>query len=223
MNLSKSVNRSIAFLLFSLLIFSWLFDVTYNVPRYIGAILGYIFIFLFYELLHYRPSDIGLSKKYIPQGLRLGLLFGGLAFFGMSFVYLLSPETFMDERHNKEIIHVLYSVFIGLPLLTVLFEELLFRGVLLSLFLKKYSQIWSVIFSSLAFGFWHLLSAQNLNSAPKETPGFLIVIGTIIFTTLGGMFFSWLRITSKSLVAPIIFHWTINATGIILAYMTWQN
>jgi membrane protease YdiL (CAAX protease family) len=223
MNLTKSVNRSIAFLLFSLLIFSWLFDITYDVPRYLGAILGYIFIFLFYELFHFKLSDIGLSKKYLIPGLRLGLLFGGLALLGMSLLFLVSPEAFRDDRHNKGLIQIFYSVFIVLPFLTVLFEEILFRGVLLSLFLKKYSQVWSVVFSSVAFGFWHFLSAQNLNSAPKEAPGFLIVIVTIIFTAIGGMFLSWLRIRSKSLLAPIIFHWIINATGIIFAYLSWQN
>ncbi len=223
MNITKSVNRSIAVILFSLFIFAWLFDVTYDAPRYLGAILGYIFVFLFFELFNFKLSDIGLGKKYLNSGLKLGLLFGGLALFGMSLVFLFFPDLFKDERHNKQLEQILYSIFLVLPFLTVLFEELLFRGVMLSLFLKKYSQLWSVIFSSVAFGFWHFLSAQNINSAPKQAPGFVVIVGTLVFTTLGGVFLSWLRLRSKSLVAPIVFHWLINASGLLLAYLAWQR
>lgn len=222
MNIAKSINKSIALLLFSLLIFCWLFHVTYDVPRILGAILGYIFVLLFFELYNFSLTDIGLSKKYLVSGLKLGSLFAGLAVVILLGTFILSPEIFRDDRYNKSILEIIFYCLIALPFLTVLFEELLFRGIMLSLFLKKFNQLWSIVFTSLAFGLWHFLSAQNINSAPDIAPSVLVIIGTLIFATVGGAFLSWLRLSSKSLLAPIIFHWIINATAVALAFLSWH-
>jgi membrane protease YdiL (CAAX protease family) len=47
----------------------------------------------------------------------------------------------------------------------------------------------------------------------------VVIVGMVIAMTLAGMVFCWLRIRSKSLVAPFLFHWGVNATAFFLAWL----
>jgi len=43
----------------------------------------------------------------------------------------------------------------------------------------------------------------------------LRVTADVIATAIAGMFFTWLRILSGSLIAPWLVHWTINGSSMV--------
>jgi membrane protease YdiL (CAAX protease family) len=85
-----------------------------------------------------------------------------------------------------------------------MFEEVAFRGVLLTMLLEnKYSQRKAIIFSALAFGLMHLpgvFSGQTL----------IFTLGQVVWAFLFALFYGYLFIKSGSLLPPMIIHWLSN-------------
>ena len=82
--------------------------------------------------------------------------------------------------------------FILMVIITPIAEEIIYRGFLFNLLLKKYSVKIALIVSSLIFAFFHLRFAGI---------GFLFVYG---------LFFGYVYYKTNSLIAPILAHFTIN-------------
>jgi membrane protease YdiL (CAAX protease family) len=103
----------------------------------------------------------------------------------------------------------------------VLVEELIFRGVLLGLLRRITPTVVAVLVTSILFGLWHVYPAwrgdaenQALVSAGKLST----VFGTMAATTLAGLVFGWLRVASRSLVAPMLAHCATNSVPFIAAW-----
>jgi len=110
-----------------------------------------------------------------------------------------------------------------LPLKTVLFEELTFRGILPALLLKvRHSQVFAMLISSVAYGAWHMVHFQNTLAGNVSAPRFVVLLVTFATTFLAGLVFYGLRQRSDSLIAPIAVHWAINAGAIIFAALSWR-
>ena len=84
-----------------------------------------------------------------------------------------------------------------------IFEEVAFRGVVLSLFLTRYSKPQAVLFSALGFGAMHLL---NLTS-DRET---VWVLGQFIWSTIFGLFYGALVLKANSLWPAMLIHYLSN-------------
>ena len=84
-----------------------------------------------------------------------------------------------------------------------MFEEVMFRGVVLSLFLTRYSKPQAVLFSALGFGAMHLL---NLASG-RET---LWVLGQFVWSTIFGLFYGVLVLKTNSLWPAMLIHYLGN-------------
>ena len=82
--------------------------------------------------------------------------------------------------------------FFLMVIITPVVEEIIYRGFLFNLLLKKYSVKIALIVSSLIFAFFHLRFAGI---------GFLFVYG---------LFFGYVYYKTNSLIAPILAHFTIN-------------
>lgn len=90
-------------------------------------------------------------------------------------------------------------VLFRIPIGTVLTEELTFRAVL-----DAASPGSSPIF----FGLWHIHPARAAGDS---------VALTVVGTFFAGVLFSWLRRRSGSVLAPMMLHYAVNASGAILA------
>ena len=99
-------------------------------------------------------------------------------------------------------------VLLAIPLSTVFFEEVLFRGVLWAVLHRVVGLRVATVWQALAFGAWHLPGA-----AAAGQPAWA-VLGV---TVLAGAGFGWLRERSGSLVAPAAVHWTLNGLGVLLS------
>ena len=195
--------------------------------RLFWNLFGYISLFLIYKFAGLKLDDIGLSPKNFKSGLKYSAYLIALIAVVLVLVFIIDSKIFQDPRYHHALGSALYSSLVLLPLKTVFFEELAFRGFLLSLLFKtKNNRMFATIASSLLFGLWHIGTAGKLSSqgidggATISSP--LTIFGVFIVTTLAGIVFCELRWRSKSLVAPIAVHWFINGIAIVLAALSWS-
>ena len=93
------------------------------------------------------------------------------------------------------------------------FEEVAFRGVVLTMFLNKYSKCKSIVFSAAAFGLMHLLSLSS---------GYEVVwvMGQVGWSFILGIFYGYLFIKADSLWPLMIVHYLGNVfIGSFTAYI----
>ena len=84
-----------------------------------------------------------------------------------------------------------------------IFEEVSWRGVMLVLFMKKYSEKRSILITALGFGFFHLI-----NLVDGVEPNF--VLRQVIFSSALGFFYGILVLRSNSLMPAMLFHFLVN-------------
>ena len=90
-----------------------------------------------------------------------------------------------------------------------LFEEILFRGVVLTMFLRKYSERQSIGISAIIFGCFHAMNF--LNVIPPTYQSLIWVSGQIVWTSIVGVFYGYLFIRANSLWPSITIHYLGNA------------
>ncbi len=178
-----------------------------------------------------RFSDITLGSIGTRPGSTIhGLVYGGGAYLLISLaiasaIFIPAAKNFLNDKRVIRLStrQFLYKTFVNLPLGTVLLEEVVFRGVMLALLMQDFSTLSSVLISSLLFGLWHVLPAftnvitnDSLNKMKK--PILSVVAGTVFITFLAGIGFSWLRLASGSLLAPLMAHYATNSGGLIAAW-----
>jgi uncharacterized protein len=119
---------------------------------------------------------------------------------------------------------VAYEVLLRIPLGTALFEEVAFRGVLLALVAEQRGPVVGVVVSSVVFGLWHIgpgIATLRINDPDISLAGLSVgVTSMVLVTTVAGVVFCWLRIRSRSLLAPILAHWATNAFGLLGAVVS---
>jgi membrane protease YdiL (CAAX protease family) len=83
------------------------------------------------------------------------------------------------------------------------FEEVAFRGIVLTVFLSKYSQRKAIIFSSVGFGLMHLL---NLAMGRE----LVWVLGQVVWASIIGLFYGYVFVRTRSLLPSMIVHYLSN-------------
>lgn len=176
-------------------------------------------------------SDLGLDH----QDLRRGLAYGAVAALAVTVVLVSGaalPATrglFQDRRaEGISTAVLLYVALVRVPLGTVVLEETLFRGVLLGLGSRRWSQTTAVTVSCLAFGLWHVLPARHVTSFNPVFAGLAGgrlgwvygVVAAVAATAVAGLVLCWLRLRSRSLLAAALLHTTVNGLGYVLAFLT---
>jgi membrane protease YdiL (CAAX protease family) len=157
-------------------------------------------------------DELGLRRT----DTRSGLIWGGAACVAISTVIvvaaLIAPDAsfFADDRADVSVGALLVKVLIVIPLATVILEELAFRGLLLALFGRITSTGWAVVAVSALFGVWHIPGAWS--SSP------LGIAATVIATAAAGVVFCWLRLRSRSLIAPALAHMATNSVAFTVAW-----
>ena len=166
-------------------------------------------------------ADLGIRPEDLERGLRTGLCAAAVAAGGVA-VGAALPATrgFFGDRRITDVsrCEAVYHVALRIPLATALAEELLFRGVLLALLRQRRPQAAAVLWTSLLFGAWHVLPTidhyrGNPASALITDSGRgqrLAVLATMLSTTGAGGVFAWLRLRSRSVLAPVLAHAAVN-------------
>lgn len=134
---------------------------------------------------------------------------------------------FRDTRYQTGAAAAVRTAAVTIPLGTVVFEEVAFRGVLWGLLAREHGTGWATAISSVLFGLWHVLPALDLTRTNTAVPGgsrrqvLLTVLGTVAFTTVAGVLFAGLRWASGSLLAPAGLHWATNGIGVLASARVW--
>lgn len=165
-------------------------------------------------------SELGASLSTAVRGLGWGAAVSALIVGVLLTIFIFWPSVFLDARYNLSFISYIREVFVRLPFMTVIVEELVFRGVLLALLMRFLSTSKSVAISSVLFGLWHIGTATAVTTQ-FYVPQPLIIVAVVVATSLAGALLAHLRIRSNSLIAPILVHWAINAGAITLARLAW--
>src|SRR3954467_14431485 len=176
-------------------------------------------------------SQLGLGRDRLRAGCRWGLGAIGLVA-GVYVVGVLLPLTrpaFQDVRYHLPLPDVLRTAFLVIPLGTVFLEELAFRSVLWGM-LARHQRPWQVLVTtSVLFGLWHVLPALHVGASNRgvsetvgSSGGAAVVVGTVAFTTVGGLVFGELRRRRDSVLASVGAHWATNALGVLFGLVAWH-
>jgi CAAX protease family protein len=169
-------------------------------------------------------SDLGLGAEDAGRGLRVGL--GGAGVAGGAVAVGATLPVTGRFFHDRRVVDVgrgeaAYQLAVRIPLATALTEELVFRGALLALFRQRRSATAAVGWTSLLFGVWHVLpTVEHYQGNPARDlvtdPGTgrrLAVLATTLSTAGVGAGFAWLRLRSRSVLAPVLAHAALNISA----------
>jgi membrane protease YdiL (CAAX protease family) len=177
--------------------------------------------------------ELGLGAGTWRRGLAwAGAVIGAVALvFAAAAALPLTRGLFRDSRYRLDLGNALLTAFVLIPVGTVLFEEVAFRGVLWGLLKKGRRELTATAVSSALFGLWHVLPALGFNTdnqaigeaVGRGTSGEVIsVLGTVLFTGLSGVIFCELRRRSGSLLASAGLHWATNGLGVLASAAIWR-
>ena len=169
-------------------------------------------------------ADLGIRAEDLASGLRTGLGAAAVAAAGVAVGASLpaTRQLFVDRRViDVSRPEAVYHLALRIPLATALAEELLFRGALLALLRQRRPPVAAVLVTSLLFGAWHVLPTidhhrGNAASALVADAGRgqrLAVLATMVSTTGAGGVLAWLRLRSRSVLAPALAHAAVNMSA----------
>lgn len=150
-------------------------------------------------------------KSFIENRLdsKIKLLYSFFFFIGVYFVVLLLGgilETFLPYNDAlEEIFTQGFNSWLGIIAIVVLapiFEELLFRGIILRGFIKNYGVARALIFSSFLFGIFHMNLIQSIT------------------TSILGFALGWIYIKTGSLWVSMLFHGLNNGISTLLYHLS---
>ena len=174
-----------------------------------------------------RTDELGLERREVGRGLRYGFAALGLvaAVLVLAAVIPATRGALRDDRADVGFGEMVRTTLIVIPLGTAFLEEIVFRGVLLAVCARRMT-VWRAAWaSSVVFGLWHIaptISSARTNATTDTISAVglaALVVGMVLAMTGAGMVFSWLRIRSRSLVAPFVLHAGVNATAFALAWV----
>ncbi|HEU4426687.1 MAG TPA: CPBP family intramembrane glutamic endopeptidase [Pilimelia sp.] len=173
-------------------------------------------------------DDVGLGRR----SWRRGAAYAAACVGAVALVYAVAAlvpatrQAFLDERYRDGLGAALLTAFVVVPLGTILFEEVAFRGVLWGLLCLASGPTRATLVSSGLFGLWHVLPSLRLNRVNPAVADLvgagragqvLAVVGAVVFTAMAGALLCELRRRSGSLLAPIGLHWAVNGLGVLVA------
>jgi membrane protease YdiL (CAAX protease family) len=173
-------------------------------------------------------ADLGLGRADMPAGLLYGAGAMGVVLL-MLVAAAVIPATngfLHDSRAQIDGGRLLYELGVSIVLLTAIPEEFAFRGVLLGSALRLWGPWRASLVTSALFGLWHIAPTLHTMSDNREFAGaaahtggqVLLVLGSVAVTFVAGLVFCWLRLRSKSLIAPVMAHVATNGLALTVAW-----
>jgi uncharacterized protein len=177
------------------------------------------------------PAELGLRPADLRRGVRTGLLAAAPVVAAVSTVVavprtrgLLADDKIIGARAPE----AAFETFVRIPIETALAEEIIFRGVLLGLGLRRRSRPVAVLSSAACFGLWHLY--PTLGSIARGGGGAMVGDGqhrvggataaVVAVTAAAGVGLAGLRLRSGSVAAPVIVHAALNMAAFAGVWVT---
>ena len=173
-------------------------------------------------------AELGLARRTWARGLRWAAVPAAGVLLACALILVVPALENRIAPAGGSWGEVAVRVLVVLPLLTVIPEELAFRGVTWALLRRAAGTRIATLGSSVLFGLWHVLAALGGGPANETAAGALgegaagmaaRVAATVVLTFLAGLLLCALRAGSGSLLAPIGLHWAANGAGIVLVHL----
>jgi membrane protease YdiL (CAAX protease family) len=105
-------------------------------------------------------------------------------------------------------------ILVRIPMITVIIEEAVFRGVLHAALIALYPEPIALWGGAVLFGLWHIgPGLDQAHAVERRKRGRVIHVAiTVIATTAAGAFLVWLRIETGSIWVPVAVHAGVNMT-----------
>jgi uncharacterized protein len=173
-------------------------------------------------------DDLGLRRDRLRAGLRLGSMAAApvVAAFGLAALTPATRPLLNDQRvAGLDRRQLAYHALLRIPLGTVAWEEVAFRGVLQAALRRVLAEPAATAVASAVFGIWHIrptaeaLAANQL--ATTRSAQIPAVTATVAGTAAAGALLSFLRSRSGSLAAPVLLHLAANCTALLASALAW--
>ena len=168
-------------------------------------------------------ADITGPRSWLRRGLAVGAAAGLVAGAGIAATSLVpfAGDLFTDERVlGVGAVGLLFHTMVRIPIGTVLFEEVAFRGVLPALGGRLMTPLRANLLAAALFGLWHLIPTASVaagNAGVKDFADGLVLAAGVAGTALVGFGFSWMR-DRWGLAAPVLLHAIVNAVAFAVAW-----
>jgi uncharacterized protein len=173
-------------------------------------------------------ADLGLRRADVGAGLLYGAAALGIVLLVLV-VAAVIPATngfLHDSRAQISDGRLAYELGVSIVLLTAIPEEFAFRGVLLGSGTRLWGPWRASLASSVLFGLWHIAPTLHTMGDNRAVSGLaatvggqvLLVLGAIAVTFVAGLAFCWLRLRSRSLIAPVMAHAATNGLALAVAW-----
>lgn len=170
-----------------------------------------------------RPEELGITTRNFWTSAAWGLA-AAIAVTVPAVLYFLFPvgvgeidyATFADDGVGE---FTLWSA-VRYPLGAAVFEEVLFRGVLLALAVRALGTGRAVVFTAVVFAGWHIcVNYVTISDSAVADDALVFALAQAVAMAAliaGGTAMALMRLRTGSLAGPIVFHWlavvAINAT-----------
>jgi uncharacterized protein len=169
-------------------------------------------------------ADMGFGPgRWLPG--RLGTLLAAATAAGwLAAAAMPAARPVLDDKRIEGLTGrgLAYQTLVRIPVGTVLWEEIAFRGVLQAALRRVMPEPAAIAVTSGVFGLWHIrptagaLRANGLaDGRRRAVTG---VAAGVVVTAAGGAALSWLRARSGRLAAPVALHLAINCGGLAAAW-----
>lgn len=170
-------------------------------------------------------TTMGLRTDKIKRGITAGGAVIAVIVVGVA-VGIAIPATrelFRDDRIiDNSVGWVLFQAFVRIPLATALYEEVLFRGIVFGMLIRRRSPLVAGLMMSVVFGLWHILPTLDTlqtNPAGNLFTGIIgvaiAITGAIAATFVAGLGFLWVRLYANSTYAAVLAHIGTNSVAML--------
>ena len=172
-------------------------------------------------------GELGLRRDRVRAGLRLGSAVAApvVAGYGLAAVIPAARPLLDDQRvTGLDRRQLAYQVLLRIPVGTVAWEEIAFRGVLRAALCRVLAEPLATAVGSAVFGLWHIRPTAEALAVNRLAAGrgarILAVTAVAAGTAGAGALLCLLRERSGSLAAPVLLHLAANCAGSLASALT---
>ena len=187
----------------------------------ISGLIIYLLMFLFLLILLSLEDKFEYFRRIFVIPESLAILLGIFVLF-LDFIFIVTygiiislsgfdDQIFIDPNSDKNVL-IMSLLFINLAVAAPIVEELFFRGYLLDKLRNHYSDLISVLITSILFGFIHWSPYADYLSGSSD-------FSRVPTTLFGGFLYGFLRIKTGSIWPSIICHSIWNSAIFFLLFL----